>query len=159
MSAALFAEPEMREVTEEPMIISRAAGLQRFNKVSRLNAFRGWCAASLLATAPAAGRAVLRRLAHMTPLSDLLQSEEALDQFVRNGVVGMGHVCGTCRMGEPDDKRAVVDVGGRVRGIAGLRVADASVMPKVPSGNTHLPVVMVAEKLAATILRSADQGV
>ena len=50
-----------------------------------------------------------------------------------------------------DDPGAVVDSAGRVRGIDGLRVADASVMPTVPRANTNIPTIMIAEKLAATI--------
>ena len=55
-------------------------------------------------------------------------------------------------MGADDDRDAVVDSAGRVHGVAGLRVADASVMPTVPRGNTNLPTIMIAEKLAAAML-------
>jgi choline dehydrogenase-like flavoprotein len=51
-------------------------------------------------------------------------------------------------MGAADDPMAVVDPEGRVRGIGGLRVADSSIFPKVPRGNTNLPTLMVAEKIA-----------
>ena len=54
-------------------------------------------------------------------------------------------------MGAADDRDAVVDPAGRVIGVGGLRVADASVMPVVPRGNTNIPTIMVAEKLAAAI--------
>jgi choline dehydrogenase-like flavoprotein len=54
-------------------------------------------------------------------------------------------------MGRADDPDAVVDPQGRVRGVAGLRVADASIMPSVPRGNTNIPTIMVAEKIAADI--------
>jgi 5-(hydroxymethyl)furfural/furfural oxidase len=54
-------------------------------------------------------------------------------------------------MGAANDPDAVVDPAGRVRGFEGLRIADASVMPKVPRGNTNIPTIMVAEKLAAAI--------
>ena len=64
-------------------------------------------------------------------------------------MAGTFHVSGTCRMGARDDPAAVVDPAGRVHGIAGLRVADASIMPTVPRGNTNLPTIMIAEKLAA----------
>ena len=53
----------------------------------------------------------------------------------------------------PDDREAVTDPAGRVRGIGGLRVIDASIMPTVPRGNTNIPTIMVAEKLADTVLR------
>ena len=49
-------------------------------------------------------------------------------------------------MGAPNDREAVIDTAGRVRGIAGLRVIDASIMPTVPRGNTNIPTIMLAEK-------------
>jgi len=55
-------------------------------------------------------------------------------------------------MGAPDDPRSVVDPECRVIGITGLRVIDASIMPDVPRANTHLTVVMMAERMAARIL-------
>jgi 5-(hydroxymethyl)furfural/furfural oxidase len=62
-----------------------------------------------------------------------------------------GHICGTCRMGAPDDPRAVVDPRGRVLGLEGLWVADASVFPEVPRANTNLPTIAAAERLSDLI--------
>jgi choline dehydrogenase-like flavoprotein len=59
------------------------------------------------------------------------------------------HPVGTCRMGADPGAGAVVDHQGRVHGMAGLRVADASIMPEIPSANTNLPTIMLAERLAA----------
>ncbi|HTM94267.1 MAG TPA: GMC oxidoreductase, partial [Croceibacterium sp.] len=66
--------------------------------------------------------------------------------YVRSTAGTAYHPCGTCRMGA--DPASVVDGELRVRGIRGLRVADASIFPRLPGGNTNLPVIMVAERAA-----------
>lgn len=66
------------------------------------------------------------------------------------------HVCGTARMGPADDPMAVVDARLRVRGIDGLRIADASVMPTITSNNIHAAVIMIGERCADLIRTSAS---
>ena len=77
---------------------------------------------------------------------ETVQDEASMDDFIRRKAESIYHPAGTCRMGS--DEMAVVDDQLRVRGIEGLRVADASVMPTLVSGNTNAPVVMIAEKAA-----------
>jgi 5-(hydroxymethyl)furfural/furfural oxidase len=71
---------------------------------------------------------------------------------VRSRTFGTYHPAGTCALGAADNGDAVVDPRTRVNGTEGLRVVDASVMPRIPRGNTNLPVMMVAERAAAMIL-------
>jgi choline dehydrogenase len=80
-----------------------------------------------------------------------IQSDDELDAYLRATATSDIHAVGTCRMGH--DAMAVVDPQLRIRGIDGLRVVDASVMPRVPGGNTNVPTMMVAEKAADLILR------
>ncbi|MBV7433881.1 choline dehydrogenase [Cardiobacteriaceae bacterium TAE3-ERU3] len=78
-----------------------------------------------------------------------VQSDAELDEFVRNHGETAYHPCGTCRMGEGDD--TVVDGQGRVHGIESLRVVDASLMPRIITGNLNATVIAMAEKIADKI--------
>ena len=77
------------------------------------------------------------------------KTDEQIREYIRLACSGLFHPAGTCKMGR--DRMAVVDPQLRVRGVEGLRVADASIMPTVVSGNTHAPTVMIGEKAAAMI--------
>ncbi|CAG7734017.1 unnamed protein product [Allacma fusca] len=74
--------------------------------------------------------------------------------YIRHRSSSNFHVTGTNRMGKADDPRAVVDSKLRVRGLTGLRVVDASVIPAVPNGNINAPIMMAAEKAASEIAQS-----
>jgi len=110
-----------------------------------------------------------RKIASTPPLSDVLDEEVWLDETpnphpkesdeyirfaLRRGAVTVYHPVGTAKMGAADDTTAVVDPQLRVRGITGLRVADASVMPTVISGNTNAPAIMIGERCAAFLQKA-----
>ena len=100
-----------------------------------------------------------RRIYNTPPMGDLLarekspgievQSDDELDAYIRASCYVAQHPVGTCAMGMGE--RSVVDPELRVIGVEGLRVADASVMPTVPGGNTNLPCIMIGEKAADLI--------
>ena len=81
------------------------------------------------------------------------QTDAQIAAFIRHKAETIYHPVGTCRMGTGED--AVVDPLLRVRGVRGLRVVDASVMPKLIGGNTNAPTVMIAEKASAAIIEGA----
>ena len=83
-----------------------------------------------------------------------VRSDAQLRDYIRANVDHRSHPVGTCRMGTDED--AVVDAALRVRGIDGLRIADASIMPELPSGNTNLPTMMIGEK-AADLIRGIQE--
>ena len=96
---------------------------------------------------------MIRKLVADGPtVDDLLNDEPALVSWIRASVLGHFHASCSLRMGAPDDPGAVCDPSGKVYGVSGLRVCDASIMPAVPCANTNFPTIMVGEKIAATIL-------
>jgi choline dehydrogenase-like flavoprotein len=84
-----------------------------------------------------------------------VQSREDLEEFIRGSVTTSFHPVGTCKMAPESDPMAVVDHTLQVRGIGGLRVADASIMPTIIGGNTNAPSMMIGERGAQFALESA----
>ena len=83
------------------------------------------------------------------------RSDAYWECFARHVAVTVYHQCGTCKMGAESDPTSVVDTELRVKGIKGLRVVDASVFPKITSGNINAPTIMIAEK-ASDLIRGKD---
>jgi 5-(hydroxymethyl)furfural/furfural oxidase len=84
--------------------------------------------------------------------AELMADDDKLEAFIRKATIGVWHASCSLRMGTASDPMAVVDTQGRVRGIQGLRVVDASIFPVVPCANTNFPVLMTAEKISDAIL-------
>jgi choline dehydrogenase len=81
-----------------------------------------------------------------------VQSDDALNAFIKDNVESAYHPCGTCKMGNATDPMAVVDPECRVIGVSGLRVADSSIFPQITNGNLNGPSIMVGEKASDHIL-------
>ena len=101
---------------------------------------------------PRRGAAQGRSSARRSCQAPALASDEALDEHVRRTVKTDYHPVGTCRMGSDDDLEAVVGPDLTVRGIDGLRVVDASVMPKLVTANTNAPTMAIADR-AVSLMR------
>jgi choline dehydrogenase len=86
--------------------------------------------------------------ARITPTDQVLASDTALDAWLSQTAGNAHHTSGTCKMGPASDPMAVVDQYGRVHGIQGLRVVDASIMPNVTRSNTNATTIMMAERVA-----------
>jgi 5-(hydroxymethyl)furfural/furfural oxidase len=128
----------------------------RVKKLSQFNRANGVAASvfgALLDLPVGLRHLVIRRfLLDGAAFTDVIGDEGRLADFVRRNVFGVWHPSGSCRMGHPNDPDAVVDSSGRVIGSENLYVADASVMPRLPTANTNIPTMMIAEKISDSLL-------
>ncbi|WOS66048.1 GMC family oxidoreductase [Sinorhizobium fredii] len=109
---------------------------------------RGTLSAILDAAGPLRSALIHSVVTLGTTMDRLLADDAAATEFVGRHVGGTWHASGTCRMGPGDDPAAVTDPCGRVHGVVGLRVCDASLMPSIPCANTNIPTIMIAERIA-----------
>lgn len=153
LMAAVQMTDALRQVTDAPF---PAAYSDRVRQIGVVNAKNKWLT-RLVATL-LDGPAALRRymidnyVVEGFTFDQVLNDDDALEAFVRKAAIGVWHASCTCRMGRDDDPMAVVDTQGRVRGVQGLRVVDASIFPVVPCANTNFPTLMTAEKISETVL-------
>jgi 5-(hydroxymethyl)furfural/furfural oxidase len=151
--AALQMSAPLREVTDTPFPASYSDRVRKIGVVNAKNKILTTIAAALM-DGPAALRRYMidRFVVEGFTFDEVLNDDEAMEAFVRKAAIGVWHASCSCRMGRPDDPMAVVDTQGRVKGIQGLRVVDASIFPVVPCANTNFPTLMAAEKIAEAML-------
>ena len=152
----ILAHEEVRAISGITFPVKFTDRLRRLNRITAANRVQSAILARLIDAAPPLAGPIFSLLAdRRVDLAALVADDEALAEHIRENVAGTFHPVGTCRMGAPNDREAVVDNAGRVRGIAGLRVVDASIMPTAPRGNTNIPTIMLAEKIAAAMAAEA----
>ena len=130
-----------------------AASLRNLSAPTALNKVITNLAAGLLDLGGPARQLVLGAAVDKRfPLDKTLADDKVMEEWIRAGVQGDWHPCGTNKMGRADDPLAVVDAHGSVYGVEGLRVVDASIMPSIPSANINATAMMIGEKIADDIL-------
>jgi 5-(hydroxymethyl)furfural/furfural oxidase len=145
--------PALKRVSSDPFPASYSERVKKVGEVTARNRVITAMLARLLD-----GPAMLRRalidkvIIEGFRFDELMRDDDALEAFTRRAAIGAWHASCTCRMGAENDPMAVTDTAGRVRGIAGLRVVDASLFPVVPCANTNFPTLMTAEKIADAVL-------
>ncbi len=150
--AALQMSPPLKAVSSDPFPASYSDRVRKIGVVNAKNRFLTTVISKFL-DGPAALRRLLidRFIVEGFRFEQVMTDDEALEAFIRKATIGVWHASCTCRMGRADDPMAVTDTSGRVRGVQGLRVVDASLFPIVPCANTNFPVLMTAEKIADAI--------
>ena len=144
----------VKAVTDKPFPAAYTDKVRKIGVVNAKNRILTKIAATLM-DGPAALRHYLidNYVVEGFTFDQVMNDDDALEAFVRKATIGVWHASCSCRMGRADDPMAVVDAQGRVKGIQGLRVVDASIFPVVPCANTNFPVLMSAEKIAAAMVQ------
>ncbi|HYL50197.1 MAG TPA: GMC family oxidoreductase N-terminal domain-containing protein [Stellaceae bacterium] len=150
----LLLEPAVRQTYRELYLLPKEAPLQRFNHRGVRGDMTAVLASAII-DAPGSLRrlAIGRAIAPGRLVADRGHHATLSPTEILAAAAPMFHPVGTCAIGRADDPRAVVDAECRVYGVRGLRVVDASIMPRIPSANTNLPTLMVAERAADLIRR------
>ena len=149
-AARLHDTPALRAVTSDPFAAFYSQRIRKYFAVNRRNRIVMNGLARLVDGPAALRRALIHRvMSEAPPVRELLEDDESCAAFVRKAATGIWHASCTCRMG------SVTDAEGRVLGVEGLRVADASIFPVAPRANTNFPVMMAAEKIADAILQGS----
>ena len=151
--AALHDLPALKAVTSDIFPASFTDKIRRVGTYNTKNRIITSIGAGFM-DGPAALRKMIIRgfIMESAGLTEALRDDEALETYIKRAAVGVWHCSCSCRMGEEGDPMAVTDPAGRVYGVHGLRVVDASIFPVVPCANTNFPTMMTAEKIADDIL-------
>jgi 5-(hydroxymethyl)furfural/furfural oxidase len=153
MQARLHEAPRLGAVTSHTFPSSYSERVRKVGYVTTRNKIITGAMAKLLDGPEWLRGGLIRHLiTEGDDLATLVADDDALEAYIRRTVTGVWHASCTCRMGRKDDPMAVTDPTGRVKGVQGLRVVDASLFPRVPCANTNIPTIMTAEKIADAVL-------
>lgn len=156
LAASLFEQDALKQVTKHPFPTSYSERVRDLGVISQKNAVITSILASGLDGPAWLRSALLKHAVTEGPtLERILADEEIMEGFVRTTVHGIWHPCCSCRMGDANDPLTVVSPTGKVIGVHGLRVVDASIMPSIPRANTNIPTIMLAEKISDAILEES----
>jgi 5-(hydroxymethyl)furfural/furfural oxidase len=155
--SGLVRSPDMESVRSVAFPANYSDRVRRVSSPGLRNQMLMQTFAGVLDMLPALRPWLIRRfVTEGASLDALLNDDVVLDAYLNKAVTGTWHPVGTCRMGRRNDPLAVTDERGRVYGVQGLRVVDASIMPSVPCANTNIPTIMVAERIADMIKQDRE---
>jgi choline dehydrogenase-like flavoprotein len=149
LAAGLICGPELKDSLSEAYLLPREPPLRLVNGVGLIGEIKALGAGVVLGMPDIVRQAIMSRVlapGRMITGRDGLQPLRD-DEFVQ-AAGGMFHPAGSCAIGALGDPMAVVDPRCRVYGVSGLRIADTSVMPQIPSANTNIPAIMIGERVA-----------
>ena len=152
--AKLCGMSELKEAVLDVFPVSYGTRARKVGVYSNWNRLQTWVGAQAMDASSFIRRWIIENMIADGPsIAELMQDESVIEQWIRKTVLGHWHASCTCRMGLEDDPSAVTDPAGRVYGVSGLRICDASIMPMIPCANTNISTIMI-EKISNSILKA-----
>tara|TARA_Y100001934_G_scaffold35813_2_gene41041 strand:- start:6142 stop:7854 length:1713 start_codon:yes stop_codon:yes gene_type:complete len=153
--AKLCGMSELKEAVLDVFPVSYGTRARKVGVYSNWNRLQTWVGAQAMDASSFIRRWIIENMIADGPsIAELMQDESVIEQWIRKTVLGHWHASCTCRMGLEDDPSAVTDPAGRVYGVSGLRICDASIMPMIPCANTNISTIMIGEKISNSILKA-----
>lgn len=147
--AAMLRSEAVRSAVIETFAAGFSARVKKIGALTLTNKILTSTAAIAMDASPNVRHQIIRKFAADGPdIDTLLGDEDELFRYLRETARGIWHPSGTCRMGTPGDHGAVVDSKGAVIGTEGLSIADASIIPEIPTTNINIPTIMIAERIS-----------
>lgn len=151
---SLLCSPAVAATYNDAFLLPPVMSLHQFNRPGLSGSLLAAAAKAVLNAPPAISRQIIGRVIRPGQwFANKRERRVLTDDELLSAAAPMAHPIGTCSMGRSDNPMAVVDRYSRVFGINNLRVVDASVMPRIPSANTNLPTIMIAERVADLVRR------
>jgi 5-(hydroxymethyl)furfural/furfural oxidase len=154
MMAGILRSPEVKPEVLEIFAAGFSSKVKKIGALTTYNRIVTEIAGATMDASSFLRHQIIRKVAADGPTVDeLLADDDELKNYLRATTTGIWHPCGACRMGASDDPLAVVDPNGRVIGMDNLSVADASIMPEIPTTNLNVPTIMIGEHIADILKR------
>lgn len=151
LAAALVEDRDVSDLTRRSGVLQLNGFVRRINARTATNRLVDLLSRCAVTAFPALENRLVDGVVRFPPAALLEEVRRTGPQVLSHYATGLFHPVGSCRMGNLDDPAAVVSPTGKLRGLEGLSIADASVMPAIPRANTNLPTLMIAEKVCDSI--------
>jgi 5-(hydroxymethyl)furfural/furfural oxidase len=149
MMAAMLRRPEIQPAIKEVFAVGFSAKVKMIGARTTFNRLLTQFTGAMMDASGLIRHLIIRNVASDgSTVDELLADDKLLANYLRGSATGIWHPSGTCKMGDPHDPMAVVDPHGLVIGVENLTIADASIMPEIPTMNLNLPTTMIGEKIA-----------
>jgi 5-(hydroxymethyl)furfural/furfural oxidase len=159
MMAGILRLPQVQPAIQEIFAAGFSSKVKMIGKLTTFNRILTDVTGTVMDASGFARHQIIKHFASDgRSVDELLADDRLLKSYLKSSATGIWHPSGTCKMGSTEDRMAVVDENGLVIGTENLTVADASIMPEIPTTNLNLPTTMIGERISDLLSRRNGTG-